>query len=133
MRHALRRLLVPAAAACAGAGLVLTRDGAELPLTYRAIASRIVDDRKAVKKIHGAWEDDSYDETSYAYNTWRENSRKPARTALADELEQMRKDGADETTLARVAWNREQQIQADERKAAKGVRLGRNLTPPGKR
>lgn len=109
----------------AGKGLVLTKDGNELPLTYRAVSSRIVDERKAVKKIHGAWEDDSYDETSYAYNTWRQNSEKPARTALAEELQQMREDGVDETTLARIAWQREQAIQKEERRAAKGIKLGR--------
>ena len=91
-----------------------------------------MDDRKAIKKIHGAWEDDAYDETSYAYNTWRQNSEKPARTALADDLDQLRKDGADETTLARIAWQREQAIQKQEQKTAKGVRLGRSLTAPVK-
>lgn len=94
----------------ANKGIVLTRESADLPLTYRAISSRIVDERKAVKKIHGAWEDDSYDETSYAYNTWRQNSEKPARTGLQEELAQLRKDGMDESSLARIAWNREQTI-----------------------
>ena len=102
---------------------VLTRDSADLPLSYRSISSRIVDERKAIKKIHGAWEDDAYDETSYAFNTWRQNSEKPARTALADELAQMRKDGVDETTLARIAWQRELALQAEEKKQAKGIRL----------
>lgn len=111
---------------------VLTRDSADLPLTYRSIASRIVDERKAVKKIHGAWEDDSYDETSYAYNTWRQNSEKPERTALADELAQMRNEGVDETTLARIAWQREQAIQKKEKEQSKGIRLSRDLSTPSK-
>lgn len=102
---------------------VLTRDSVDLPLSYRSISSRVVDERKAVKKMHGAWEDDAYDETSYAYNTWRQNSEKPARIALAEELAQMRTDGADETALARYAWRREQELQKQERKAAKGIRL----------
>ena len=110
--------------------LVLTRESSDLPLSYRSISSRIVDDRKAVKKIHGAWEDDVYDETSYGWNTWRSNSEKPARTALAEELEQLRKDGADDTTIARVAWNREQKIQAEEQKKQKGVQLGKKLAAP---
>lgn len=109
---------------------VLTRDSVDLPLSYRSIASRIVDERKAVKKIHGAWEDDSYDETSYMYNTWRQNSEKPARTALAEELSQMRKDGMDETSIARIAWNRELEIQKSEKKAMGGIRIGRNLSAP---
>lgn len=111
---------------------VLTRDSADLPLTYRSIASRIVDERKAVKKIHGAWEDDNYDETSYAYNTWRQNSEKPERTALADELAQMRNEGVDETTLARIAWQREQAIQKKEKEQSKGIRLSRDLSTPSR-
>lgn len=111
-------------------GLVLTRDSVDLPLTYRAISSRIVDERKAIKKVHGAWEDDIYDSCAYGYNTWRANSEQPARSALADELAQLRKDGIDETTLARIAWNREQAIQAEEKKRAGGIRLGRGLSAP---
>jgi hypothetical protein len=111
---------------------VLTRESSGLSLTYRAISSRIVDERKAVKKIHGAWEDDSYDETSYAYNTWRQNSEKPARTALADELAQMRSEGMDETSLARIAWQREQAIQKEERKQGKGIKLTRSLDVPSR-
>ena len=109
----------------ASKGFVYTRDSNDLPLGYRATSSRIVDERKAVKKIHGAWEDDSYDCDSYAYNDWRQNSEKPARQAMADEIEEMREQGVDETTLARVAWLREQKIQKDEAKAAKGVKLGK--------
>ncbi len=108
----------------ANKGLVLTRDSAELSLTYRSLSTRVVDKRKAVKKIHGAWEDDCADETMYGYNTWRENSEKPARTALQEELAQMRKDGMDENSLARIAWNRELAIRKQEQKAEKGIRLG---------
>jgi hypothetical protein len=110
--------------------LVLTRDSVELPLSYRAISSRIVDERKAVKKIHGAWEDDVYDECSYAFNTWRQNSEKPARTALQEDLAQMRKDGADDTQIARFAFQKEQEIQKTERNQARGVRLTRALDIP---
>lgn len=109
---------------------VLTRDSAELPLSYRALSSRIVDERKAVKKIHGAWEDDCYDRDSYAINTWRQNSEKPARTALAEELAQMRKDGMDETSIARVSWLKEKAIQDAEGKAKRGVRLTKVLDVP---
>jgi hypothetical protein len=116
----------------ANKGLVLTRESMDLPLSYRSISSRIVDERKAVKKIHGAWEDDIYDSCSYGYNTWRENSAKPARTALAEELAEMRREGADDTTLARVAWNRERAIQAEEKNKGKGIRLTRDLIPKGK-
>jgi hypothetical protein len=114
-------------------GLVLTRHSIDLPLSYRSLATRVVDDRKAVKKIRGAWEDDVYDETSYGYNTWRENSRMPARTKLEEEIQEMRRNGIDETTIARVAWKREQEIQAEERQAAKGIPLGPKLGTPAAR
>lgn len=113
--------------------LIFTRDSSDLSLTYRAVSSRVVDKRKAVLKVHGAWEDDVYDETSYAYNTWRQNSEKPARTALAEELAQMKKDGVDDTTLARVAWNRERELQAQEQQRKKGIRLTRALEVPRKK
>jgi len=111
-------------------GLILTRESANLPLSYRSLSSRIVDERKAVKKIHGDCNDDVADQCMYAYNTWRQNSEKPARTALQEELAQLRKDGMDETTLARIAWNREQTILSDERTKAKAIRLTRSLEPP---
>ncbi len=112
---------------------ILTRESSDLPLSYRSISSRIVDERKAIKKIHGVWEDDVYDETAQAYNTWRQNSEKPARTALQDELAQMRKDGMDESSLARIAWNREQAILSEERTKAKAIRLSRSLDPPARK
>lgn len=118
--------------ALANKGLVLTRQSSDLPLSYRAISSRIVDERKAVKKIHGAWEDDVYDESAQGINTWRQNSEKPARTALAEELAQMRKEGMDETSLARIAWQREQAIQKEEKQQSKGIRLTRGLDTPGR-
>jgi hypothetical protein len=110
--------------------LVLTRDSADLPLSYRSLSTRVVDKRKAIKKIHGAWEDDCHDEISYAYNTWRQNSQKPERTAMQEELEEMRRSGMDETSLARIAWQREQAIQAKEKECSKGIRLSRDLSAP---
>jgi hypothetical protein len=69
---------------------------------------------------------------AYAYNTWRENSEKPARTALQEELAELRRDGMDETSLARIAWNREQKIAAEERAKTRGIRLSRDLGAPRK-
>lgn len=112
--------------------LVMTRDSSDLPLSYRSISSRVVDERKAVKKIHGAWEDDCFDESSYFWNTFRQNSAKPARTALEEELAQLRSDGVDETTLARIAWQREQAIRKDEAKVGKGITLGTRRGLPKK-
>lgn len=111
---------------------VMTRESMGLPLTYRSLSTRTVDKRKAVTKIHGAWEDDCHDSISYGINTWRQNSEKPARTALADELAQLRKDGMDETSLARIAWQKEQAIAKKEREQAKGVQLSRRLSPPSR-
>ena len=69
---------------------------------------------------------------SYAYNTWRQNSEKPARTALQEELEQLRKDGMDSTSLARIAWIREQALQKRDKEQSKGIRLSRSLTVPSR-
>lgn len=94
------------------------------PYSFGTLTSRTIDDRKAVKKEHGNPQDDSYDETAYAWNTWRTESVKPQRMALAEELEQLRKDGLDETSLARHAWQRDQQLRAEEQKASRGINLG---------
>jgi hypothetical protein len=53
--------------------------------------------------------------------------------ALEEELDQMRKDGMDETSLARHAWQRNQQLRTEERKASRGIalsgrRIGRTVT-----
>jgi hypothetical protein len=48
----------------------------------------------------------------------------------AIETLQLRKDGMGETSLARIAWNREQTILSDERTNAKAIRLTRGLKAP---
>ena len=103
------------------------------PYTYNTLVSRTVDDRKAVKKEKGNPQDDCYDETSYAWNTWREESVKPARRSLEEELDNMRRDGMDETSIARYAWRRYQEIRAVEQKEEQGIplggrRIGRRIT-----
>lgn len=94
------------------------------PYTFNTIASRTIDDRRAVKKERGNPQDDCYDETAYAWNTYMSESVKPARAALQEEIEQMRKDGMDETSIARYSWQREQAIRAEEQAASRGIRLG---------
>jgi hypothetical protein len=42
----------------------------------------------------------------------------------------MRKDGADDTQIARFAFQKEQEIQKTERNQARGVRLTRALDIP---
>jgi hypothetical protein len=103
------------------------------PYTFGTLTSRVVDDRKAVKKEKGNPQDDCYDETSYSWNTHLTESVKPARQALQEELDQMRKDGMDETSLARYGWQREQAIRQEEVKASRGIslsgrRIGRKVT-----
>lgn len=99
------------------------------PRTFNSLTSRTIDDRHAVKKIKGDPLDDLYDETSYAYNIWLTESVKPARQEMAEELEQMRNDGMDETSIARYAWQRDQEIRRKEQKTAKGIPLrGRRVS-----
>ena len=100
--------------------LVLTKD---VPRSCLSLATRIIDDRKSVKKIHGSDLDDLYDETAGGYNTRISNSEAPARMALDEELEQMRRDGMDETSIARYSWQREQKLAKDEAAKARGLSL----------
>lgn len=94
------------------------------PYTFNTLTSRTIDDRKAVKKEKGNPQDDIYDETSYGWNTWQSAPTKPERLKLQEELDQMRKDGTDETSIARYAWKREQDLRVQERSGEKGIALG---------
>lgn len=69
--------------------------------TFSSIATRVIDDRRAVKKVHGDSADDLYDMIAYAYNTWILESVKPDYLKLQDTLEKMRQNGADATAIAR--------------------------------
>jgi len=51
---------------------------------------------------------------------------------LQEDLAQLRKDGMDETSLARIKWNREQTILSDQRTKAKAIRPSRSLDPPAR-
>lgn len=106
----------------ANAGLVLT---SETPRTYKSLSSRVIDERRAVKKIHGDPLDDILDETRYGYNTYIEQTSVPATISLEQELEEMRKRGLDENSISHYKWRKEQQIAAQERAAARGIPLGR--------
>lgn len=106
----------------------------QCPRTFRALATRVVDERRAVKKVHGDPLDDLYDMVSYGWNTWIANSVKPDRVALADDLERMRREGADDTTLARYAWQREQEARQKEQAVSRGIPLvGPRIGSPGVR
>lgn len=70
---------------------------------------------------------------SYAWNTWKEESIKPAQKSLEEELDEMRREGIDETSIARHAWKRYLEIRAAEQKEAQGIplggkRIGRRIT-----
>ena len=93
--------------------------------TFESLASRVVDERRAVKKIHGDPADDLYDMVSYAYNTWIQEAVKPDRIALSEKLEAMRERGADATDLARVTLMEQAKMAAKEAARAKGLQIGR--------
>jgi hypothetical protein len=96
-------------------GLVLTN---ACPRTYKSLSSRVIDERRAIKKMRGDALDDILDETRYGYNTWIEQSTMPRRLELEDELEKLRQKGLDETSLAHYRWKKERELEAAERRAA---------------
>lgn len=111
-------------------GIVITRD---CPQTFQSLQTRVIDERKSVKKIHGSHLDDLYDETAGGYNTFCDDSEKPARTALEEEMEKLKKDGLDETSIARIRWHREQTLKDQETEKARGIRLGGPRRAPRRR
>jgi len=69
---------------------------------------------------------------SYAWNTWKQESVKPELVTLEQEIDQMRRDGVDETSIARYSWRRQQEIRMAEQKAEQGIaltgkRIGRRI------
>ena len=91
--------------------------------TFNSLATRVVDDRRAVKKIHGDPMDDLYDMIAYAYNTWMLESVKPERMKVQEKLEAMRKRGADATAIARQSLIETKRLADEERARAKGLPL----------
>ena len=106
----------------AGQTMVVT-DG--MPDTFNSVATRTIDKRKAVKKIHGDAADDLYDMVAYAYNTWLVNAVKPAQLKLLDKVKQMREKGTDETSIARFILHETRRINEKTREASEGLPLGR--------
>jgi hypothetical protein len=91
--------------------------------TFNAISTRTIDERKAVKKIHGDPLDDLYDMISGFWNTWIEESIEPERLKLQESLEKMRESGADATAIARRSLMETRKIEAKERETARGLPL----------
>lgn len=78
-------------------GLVVTN---LCPETFKSLTTRMHSEKDSdVKKIHGDPLDDCYDETSYAYNTWTNESIKPREVGRQQRLEAMRENGMDEHSL----------------------------------
>jgi hypothetical protein len=96
-----------------------------MPQTFNSVSTRIIDDRKAVKKIHGDPLDDLYDQLAYFWNTWIIESVKPDRQKLAESLDKMREAGADATALARRSIMETKKIEEKERQRGKGLPLRR--------
>jgi hypothetical protein len=93
--------------------------------TFNSISTRIIDERHAVKKIHGDELDDLYDMLSYAYNTWVLESVKPDLMKLQESLEKMRLAGADATALARRSLMEMAKLRKKVQAQAKGLPLRR--------
>lgn len=106
--------------ALADQNLIIT---SAMPQTFNSVSTRIIDDRKAVKKIHGDPLDDLYDQISYFINTWIIESVKPDRLKLQESLQQMQKAGADATALARRSMMETRKIEEKEREKGKGLSL----------
>ena len=96
-----------------------------VPYTYKALSSRVIDERRAIKKVHGDPLDDITDETRYGYNTYYDTSAAPAEVALDKEMEEMRQRGLDETSLAHYRWRKRLEMDEAERMAARGIPLTR--------
>ena len=115
----------------AGRELILTSAMAK---TFNSVATRVIDERRAVKKIHGDPDDDRYDMVAYAYNTWLVEAVKPERLKMMERVKKMRTDGIDETSIARWALQEAHRIAQKEKQTAQGIPLmGRRigaLRPP---
>ena len=91
--------------------------------TFHSVQTRVIDERRAVKKIKGDELDDLYDMVSYAYNTWAQVAVKPDYLKLQESLEKMRQAGADSTAIARRSLMEMTKLRAKEREAKRGLRL----------
>lgn len=70
------------------------------PQTYKSLTTRMHSQKDSdVKKVHGDPLDDIYDETSYALNTWTNETVKPKELSDAQRLEDYRKRGMDEHSI----------------------------------
>ena len=92
---------------------------------FQSIATRIIDERRAVKKVHGDPDDDVYDAAAYGYNTWLLEAVKPERMKIAERVEKMLADGTDATDIARYNLQATRALALKEQEEARGVPLTR--------
>lgn len=93
--------------------------------TFTSLQTRVIDERRAVKKIHGDPLDDLYDMVSYAYNTWLVEAVKPERLKMLERVKAMRESGADPTAIARWSLAEAVRIAQAESEGVKGLQLGK--------
>jgi len=102
--------------------LVLTSG---MPQTFNSVSTRVIDERKAILKVHGDPLDDLIDSLLYFWNTFIRESKKPERLKLQESLDKMREAGADATALARRAMMETRRIEEREAQRGKGLPLRR--------
>lgn len=102
--------------------MIILTDG--MRQTFNAVATRTIDERRAVKKIHGDPADDLYDMCAYAYNTWLVEAVKPERLKMMERVKQMRAEGKDETAIARWSLHEARRLAEKDKAQAKGLPLG---------
>jgi hypothetical protein len=106
-----------------GSNMLVLTSG--MPQTFRSVSTRVIDDRKAILKVHGDPLDDLIDSLLYFWNTFIRESKKPERLKLQESLDKMKQSGADATAMARRALMETRKIEEKEREKSKGLSLRR--------
>lgn len=104
-----------------GSNMLVLTSG--MPQTFRSVSTRVIDDRKAILKVHGDPLDDLIDSLLYFWNTFIRESKKPERLKLQESLDKMKQSGADATAMARRALMETRKIEEKEREKGKGLSL----------
>jgi hypothetical protein len=104
----------------AGQEIVLTD---AMRQTFNSVSTRVIDARRAVKKIHGDPADDLYDMCAYAYNTWLVEAVKPERMRIQEQVAKMMREGKDPGTIFRWSLQETKKMERKERVDQEGVPL----------
>jgi hypothetical protein len=94
-----------------------------MPQAFNSLATRVIDDRRAVKKVHGDPADDLYDMTAYGYNTYLVEAAKPERLQIMERVQKMRESGASATDIARYNLQATQAAVEKQRQQTAGLPL----------